>query len=82
MSQISLEEIKSMTMSYAIMMWHKRQAYQISTPIEIHVAHIRNRFETSLWARRIEQVFQELVQTHPYFRFNESAILEYFPQSK
>ncbi len=82
MSQISLEEIKSMTMSYAIMMWHKRQSYQIFAPVEIHVAHIRNRFETSLWGRRIEQVFQELVQTHPYFRFNESAILEYFPQSK
>jgi hypothetical protein len=82
MSRISLEEIKSMTLSYAILMWHKRQSYQISTPVEIHVAHIRNRFESSLWARRIEQVFDDLAKSHPYFRFNESAILEYFPQSK
>lgn len=82
MSRISLAEIKNMTLSYAIMMWHKRQEYQISTPVEIHTAHIRNRFQSSIWARRIEQVFQELVETHPYFDFNDNAILEYFPQSK
>lgn len=82
MSRISLAQIRNMTLSYAIMMWHKRQEYQISTPVEIHTAHIRNRFQSSIWARRIEQVFQELVETHPYFDFNDSGVLEYFPQSK
>jgi len=82
MSRISLAEIKNMTLSYAIMMWYKRQEYQISTPVEIHTAHIRNRFQSSIWARRIQQVFQELADTHPYFRVNDSDVLEYFPQSK
>ena len=82
MSRISLAEIKNMTLSYAIMMWHKRQEYHISTPVEIHTSHIRNRFQSSIWARRIQQVFQELADTHPYFRFNDSDVLEYFPQSK
>ena len=82
MSRVSLESIKSMTLSYAISMWYKRQEYAISLPVEIQVGHIRNRFESSIWSKRIESVFKELSNTHPHFSFNKDSVLEYFPGHK
>ena len=77
MSRVSLDSIKSMTLSYAISMWYKRQE-----PVQIQVAHIRTRFESAIWSRRIQSVFQDLSDTHPHFSFTSTGVLEYSPISQ
>jgi hypothetical protein len=79
MSRVSLDSIKSMTLSYAIGMWYKRQEYNIKEPVQIQVAHIRTRFDSPLWSRRIQSVFQDLSDTHPHFSFTSTGVLEYSP---
>ena len=79
MSRVSLDSIKSMTLSYAIGMWYKRQEYNIKEPVQIQVAHIRTRFESALWSRRIQFVFQDLSDTHPHFSFTSTGVLVYSP---
>ena len=75
MSRVSLDSIKSMTLSYAISMWYKRQEYSIEEPVQIQVAHIRTRFESALWSRRIQSVFQDLSDTTDQFMHSTSLHL-------
>ena len=82
MTKISKAEWRNMTMAYAISMWHKRVSHDIHTPVCINVNHIRNRFPTPIWAKRITGAFAELVDTHPHFTFNQNGILEYFPNQE
>ena len=79
MAKISNAEIKHMAMAYAIQMWHKRKALGIEDPVPVYVAHIRARFPTPLWRKRIQSNFQDLASSHPHFNIVEGVLL-YYPQ--
>ncbi len=81
-TKISNAELRNMTMAYAISMWHKRVSHDIRTPVRIDVNHIRHRFPTPIWAKRITGAFTDLVDTHPHFTFDDHGNLEYFPHQE
>ena len=86
MVKISNEEIRHMTMAYAIQMWCKRRDLDIYESVPIYVSHIRNRFPTPLWAKRIKANFQALADSHPHFYIVDdctsavNGVLYYNPQ--
>ena len=83
--KVSNEEIRHMTMAYAIQMWCKREALEIEDSVPIYLSHIRNRFSTPLWGKRIEANFKDLADSHPHFYIINDAtspingVLFYYP---
>ena len=76
--KVSNESIRSMVLSYGILMWMKRKELEITDPVPIQTRHIQNRFSSKIWTKRIHTVFTELTNTHPQF-YISNDVLYYHP---